>query len=44
MKGSTIFFIAFVVGVVLVVGQAQSRFDSCKQIGQKTIACALGLG
>ena len=44
MKGSAIFFIVFVVSVVLVVGHAQSRFDTCKQMGQKTIACALGLG
>ena len=44
MKGSTVFFLAFLIGVVLVVGHAQSRFDTCKQMGQKTIACALDLG
>lgn len=39
MKGNTVFFVIFLVGVVLVVGHAQSRFDTCKRLQQKTIAC-----
>jgi hypothetical protein len=39
MKGNTVFLIAFVAGVVLLVGHAQSRFDTCKQQRQKTIEC-----
>jgi hypothetical protein len=39
MKGNTVFLIAFIAGVVLIVGHAQSRFDICKRQGQKTIEC-----
>jgi hypothetical protein len=41
MNGSTVVFIVFLMGVVLVVGHAQSRFDICKQQRQKTIECVM---
>ncbi|HEY9627278.1 MAG TPA: hypothetical protein V6C84_08245 [Coleofasciculaceae cyanobacterium] len=39
MKANTVVLIVFLAGLVFLVGHAQSRFDTCKQQRQKTIAC-----
>ncbi len=32
-----------IVGLILFAGHALLRVDTCRQIGNKTIACAIGL-
>lgn len=33
--------LVIMIGLVVVVGHAQSRFDLCRSRGQKTISCVL---
>jgi hypothetical protein len=41
MKVEHIVFVVFTIGLVFVVGHAQSRFDICRRQGQKTIGCVM---
>ncbi len=39
MSGEKVLLVVILVGIVALVGHAQSRFDYCKSHGQKTIGC-----
>jgi hypothetical protein len=36
-----VFAVILIVGIVFMVGHAQSRFDKCRSMGQKNIDCVL---
>jgi hypothetical protein len=39
IDGEKIALVGVVVGLIFLVGYAQSRFDVCKSMGHKTISC-----
>jgi len=41
MDAEKVTVLAILVGLVFLVGQAQSRFDICRNMGQKNIGCVL---
>lgn len=41
MSGEKVLLIVILVGLIALAGHAQSRFDYCKRLGQKTIGCVL---
>jgi hypothetical protein len=43
IDGEKIFLMAVVVGLVFLVGHAQSRFDVCKSMGEKNLSCVFEL-
>lgn len=40
--GDKIVLLAIVVGLVFLVGHAQSRFDLCRSMGEKNMGCVFG--
>ncbi|MBW4465778.1 MAG: hypothetical protein KME07_10120 [Pegethrix bostrychoides GSE-TBD4-15B] len=41
IEADKIILLVILVGLVFLVGHAQSRFDICRRIGQKNIGCVL---
>jgi hypothetical protein len=39
IDGEKVLLMFFVVSLVFLVGHAQSRFDVCRSMGQKTLSC-----
>lgn len=43
IDGEKVLLIAVVVGLVFLVGHAQSRFDLCRSMGEKNLSCIFQL-
>lgn len=41
IDGEKVLLIVVAMSLVFLVGHAQSRFDACKSIGQKSLSCVL---
>lgn len=41
VSADKIFAFVLVAGLIFIVGHAQSRFDKCRELGQKNIDCVL---